>query len=155
MVGEPFNKRSVPCAFGIKIGLYFHGECSYSIWKAVGTLAFYTASSLGGAYVLPVHQELFNLSAQHTATSGFVYSISSTINFFKRLSTRFYNFSDFRRLHGYLEDTAITKIYVLSIFILYESDTIHSALKKSGNPVRVSGTYKWHSRRDLNARPSA
>ena len=24
MVGEPFNKRSVPCAFGIKIGLYFH-----------------------------------------------------------------------------------------------------------------------------------
>jgi len=23
MVGEPFNKRSVPCAFGIKIGLYF------------------------------------------------------------------------------------------------------------------------------------
>lgn len=26
MVGEPFNKRSVPCAFGIKIGLYFHNR---------------------------------------------------------------------------------------------------------------------------------
>ena len=26
MVGEPFNKRSVPCAFGIKIGLYFQVE---------------------------------------------------------------------------------------------------------------------------------
>ena len=39
MVGEPFNKRSVPCAFGIKIGLYFQKlseiidfrELSYSL----------------------------------------------------------------------------------------------------------------------------
>ena len=23
-VGKSFNERSVPCAFGIKIGLYFH-----------------------------------------------------------------------------------------------------------------------------------
>lgn len=31
MVGEPFNKRSVPCAFGIKIGLYFHKSTVISI----------------------------------------------------------------------------------------------------------------------------
>ena len=27
-MGKLFNKRSVPCAFGIKIGHYFHIECS-------------------------------------------------------------------------------------------------------------------------------
>ena len=74
------------------------------------------------------------LSIAYPARSTFSSDFLENRNFFKRLSTRFYNFSDFRRLHGYLEDTAITKIYVLSIFILYESDTIHSALKKSGDP---------------------
>ena len=33
MVGEPFNKRSVPCAFGIKIGLYFQKETATFIWR--------------------------------------------------------------------------------------------------------------------------
>ena len=36
MVGEPFNKRSVPCAFGIKIGLYFHEKLD-----CIGLFSFY------------------------------------------------------------------------------------------------------------------
>ena len=46
MVGEPFNKRSVPCAFGIKIGLYFQ------------KIPFTFVNGIFTSYLLPLHSYL-------------------------------------------------------------------------------------------------
>ena len=96
--------------------------------KGCRNTRFLYSEFTGGAYVLPVHQELFNLSAQHTATSGFVYSISSTINFFKRLFWKIETFSnDFQRdsttfpISGDCTDTSKIQLSRKFTFYLYLS----------------------------------